>query len=397
MHAKDETDPAGERWAGAGHSTQSDSAQAGQDAVVDAVRGKDPRLVVVFASPRHDLDALAAAAAEAAGPAQLIGCSSAGELSRHGHTSSSVVALALGGRGFSSASAAGSADVDGPRTAGEQVAGCLESVEDLGQRVLILLADAGAGDPQDVVRGAYSVAGAAVPLAGACAGSDRPGGEVRQFHGGRVLSRSVVGAALSSSAPLGVGVRHGWQPAGEPLLVTASHATTLETLGERPALDAYLELVDAPAGARSDPEAFSRLARLHPLGVASPRRREMHVRALMAPDFERGTLRCAAEIPQGTLVWMMRGVPENVMAAGDAACAEALAALGGAAPLGVLAFDCVSRAELLGPELEREGTRRLIAATGGAALAGFRSYGEIARTHGLTGYHNQALSILAIG
>ena len=118
MHAKDETDPARERWAGAGHSTQSDSAQAGREAVVEAVRGKDPRLVVVFAAPRHDLDSLAAAAAEAAGPAQLIGCSSAGELSRHGHSSSSVVALALGGRGISAASAAGSADEDGPRHGG---------------------------------------------------------------------------------------------------------------------------------------------------------------------------------------------------------------------------------------------------------------------------------------
>ena len=123
----------------------------------------------------------------------------------------------------------------------------------------------------------------------------------------------------------------------------------------------------------------------------------MHVRALMAPDFERGTLRCAAEIPQGTLVWMMRGVRENVMAAGDAACAEALARWAGRRRWACWRSTASSRAELLGPELEREGTRRLIAATGGAALAGFRSYGEIARTHGLTGYHNQALSILAIG
>jgi hypothetical protein len=34
---------------------------------------------------------------------------------------------------------------------------------------------------------------------------------------------------------------------------------------------------------------------------------------------------------------------------------------------------------------------------GGAPVAGFYTYGEIARTSGITGFHNQTLVVLALG
>jgi hypothetical protein len=33
----------------------------------------------------------------------------------------------------------------------------------------------------------------------------------------------------------------------------------------------------------------------------------------------------------------------------------------------------------------------------GAPLSGFYTWGEIARTRGITGYHNQTLAVLAVG
>jgi hypothetical protein len=33
---------------------------------------------------------------------------------------------------------------------------------------------------------------------------------------------------------------------------------------------------------------------------------------------------------------------------------------------------------------------------GGAPVAGFYTYGEIARTHGVSGFHNQTLVVLAV-
>jgi len=40
---------------------------------------------------------------------------------------------------------------------------------------------------------------------------------------------------------------------------------------------------------------------------------------------------------------------------------------------------------------------RVAEVAGGAPVAGFYTYGEIARTHGISGFHNQTLVVLAVG
>ena len=218
------TVPAVERWAGAGHSDDSDPARAGAEAVAAAIGGDDPRLVLVFASPRYSFDALLPAARQAAGSAELIGGARAGE---------GVSAFALGGRGFTAASAAAKLTRAGSREAGEQAARCLRGLGDeLPHRALIVVADPPAGDSQEVARGAYSVAGVTVSLIGGSTDAGPEPGPTTQLHGDRMLSGSVVAAALASEAPFGVGVRHGLEPRGGPLLVTATHGTAVETLND---------------------------------------------------------------------------------------------------------------------------------------------------------------------
>ena len=363
-----ETDPA-ERWAGAGHSSDSDSARAAHEAVAAAITGEDPRLVVVSASPRHDLDALAGAAQEAAGPAALIGCSGG----------SGVSAFAVGGEGFAVATAFADLEEGGSRSAGEEAARCLDGIDpELPHRALVLLPDGLAGDPQEVVRGAYSVAGAAVSLAGGCAGG--------QIHAGRTGSGTVVAAALGSTARFGVGVRHGWRPRGDPLLVTASEGKRLLTLNDRPALDVYLERHRI-----RDEAEFGLIALLHPFGVAAARGRENQVRAVVGADFEARTLSCNSEVPAGTLIWPMTGEPEQVARATTLACHEALAGLAGRPPRGLLALDSVARAGV------SDARARIAVASGGAPFAILRTSGEIARTRGSLGFHSHALAVLAIG
>jgi hypothetical protein len=72
-----------------------------------------------------------------------------------------------------------------------------------------------------------------------------------------------------------------------------------------------------------------------------------------------------------------------------------VAALGGRAPLGLLAFDCVSRSGMLGPEGTRAEVARLSRL--GVPLAGVYTWGEIARTQGINAYHNLTLTVLAVG
>jgi hypothetical protein len=110
-----------------------------------------------------------------------------------------------------------------------------------------------------------------------------------------------------------------------------------------------------------------------------------------------GWLHSAGEIPEGGLIWVMEGDEESVLQAAGDACRDAVAALDGQPPLGLLAFDCESRGGLLGPEGMRTEVERMAGGAGGAPVVGFQAWGEFARVRGISGYHNQTVVVLAVG
>ena len=70
--------------------------------------------------------------------------------------------------------------------------------------------------------------------------------------------------------------------------------------------------------------------------------------------------------------------------------------LDGRPPLGMIAFDCIARRGVLGDEGIKTEINRLAAMAPGTPVAGFYTYGEIARTRGLRGFHNQTLVVLTV-
>jgi hypothetical protein len=382
------------RWVGAGTSRAEDARTAGAEAAAGAVQGDDVKLLVVFASLAYDLTALVAGIRDVCPDAPLIGCSTAGEIAAGGPSESGVVLTALGGPGFSVACAVATGASANLRRAGAVVGECVERVEPRAHQVLLLLTDGLAGDQQEVVRGAYGVVGAAVPLVGGCAGDDLRMTRTQQLFGGEVLEDSVVAAAISSDAPVGIGVRHGWRRVGDPMLVTASTGNRVLSIDDQPALDVYLDRLEAPAEARTDAAAFTRFAMTHPLGLS--RRSGEEVRFVADADFADRSIGCIAEVPQGGLAWMMEGDRDSVLGATDEACRDALDGLEGRAPIGIMAFDCIARRGVLGEDGIVQEVRRIGEHTGGVPVAGFYTYGEIARTHGISGFHNQTLVVLAL-
>jgi hypothetical protein len=109
-------------------------------------------------------------------------------------------------------------------------------------------------------------------------------------------------------------------------------------------------------------------------------------------------LHCSSgDIPEGGLIWPMEGDVNTVLQAADDACQDAVARLDGAAPLGLIAFDCETRARFLGRAGCREEVERMSTHAEPAPLAGLYTWGEIARTKGIHGLHNQTLVVLAVG
>ena len=385
--------PGADRWVGAGGATAADVAVAVDEAWNTAVGGREPGLVIVFCSTAYPLAQVASAVQALAGDAPVIGCSTSGEVATNGPSESGLALWAIGGAGFDVHTGVGQGSSDGLRSAAAEAAACIEDVPDALTSVLVLLADGLCGDQMEVVRGAYGVAGASVPLVGGCAGDDLAMQRTEQLHGDRVLNNAVVAAAIGSNAPVGIGVAHGWATVGEPMLVTASDGVTVVGLDDRPALDAYLDGYDAPPEVREDAEQFVRFAMVRPLGIK--RRDRTEIRYVAGADFEQRTLTCIAEVPQGAAAHLMQGDAETVLSATDEACRAALDALEGRPPIGLLLFDCVARRSVLEDTGIRQEIDRVSTASGGAPVAGFYTYGEIARTKGAGGFHNQTLVVVA--
>ncbi len=391
--------PAGEgeeqtRWIRVGSSLASDTDLAVQEALQPLLPAGPPKLVLLFASPAHDLERAAALVVDALGEDVLIGCSTAGELAPDRSSLGGLTLWALGGEGFSVALGMGQGGPAGLRQAATEAARCLDRLQRRAHTVLVLLADGLCGDQAEVVRGAYDVAGVTVPLVGGCAGDDMAMQGTRQLFGRRLLRQAVVAAAISSDAPLGIGVSHCWEPRSPAMLVTSSTGTEVISLDDRPALDVLLEAFEAPPEVRSDPERFTRWATTRPLGIR--RRDRIEIRYVAGADFNRRSLHTIAEVPQGGLAHLMQGDGHSVLEATQQACEMAAAALDGAPMQGLLLFDCVARRSVLADDRIVEEVQRINRVRGDLPVGGFYTYGEIARTHGAGGFHNQTLVALAL-
>ncbi|EWM11383.1 FIST signal transduction protein [Kutzneria sp. 744] len=394
--------PDGRRWMGVGQSSTTEPRTAAAQAARSALSrsdsaGTDPKLLIVFSAITYDPALVRAGVRDVVGrDVPVIGCTTRGEICNGGANDGTVVVAAIGGPGFAVTTAAAE-DVRGrQREAGVELGQSVTEIPGLPHRVLVLLTDGLVREQEQIVRGCYSVLGASVPLFG---GSGADGWRMKQAYllcGDRVLTNAVVAATIHSEAPLSVGVRHGFRTVGEPMIVTGSQDGRIQTVDDRPALDVYLERLGAPPEAYRDKEALMRFALPRPLGLQ--RRNGVDARNVSTQiDLEGRSLGGGGNFDHGGLVWAMTGDEQSILAATDAACQEALAGLGGREPVGLLTISCAAIRAILDDDALRRDNARLAKWAEQAPFAGFYAYGEIARARGIHGFHNQTLTVLALG
>jgi len=114
-------------------------------------------------------------------------------------------------------------------------------------------------------------------------------------------------------------------------------------------------------------------------------------------DFEGRSIGGGAGILEGALTWALEGNPDSVLDAVTEACQDAVNALDGQPPIGLLTLSCVGCRAVLGDDGIRAEADRIGIEAKGAPFAGFYTQGEIARTRGVNGFHNQTLVVLALG
>jgi methyl-accepting chemotaxis protein len=190
----------------------------------------------------------------------------------------------------------------------------------------------------------------------------------------------------------GVGVGHGLRPASARMTVTRARANVLFQLDGRPAFEVYRDYASS-RGVSLTLETAGPFLIGNELGIyLFDRLHRARAPLEVGPD---GSLRLAAEVPEGASVCILDGEPDSMVAAAGEAAREAAQRLDGPAS-GVLVFDCVCRGMILKDAFHRE-----IEAVRGVfddvPVAGFLTYGEIARYGGkLDGWHNTTAVVVAI-
>lgn len=385
-------------------SSETDPHRAGAVAASRALEGPDPRLLVVFCSIRLDPYAVLAGIKEVAAGIPLIGCSSGAEIGVDGPGTGLVAVAAFGGSGFTVRTSAATGTRTAPREGGIEVARSAFAGMDGTNQLMLLLTDGLVEDQDQIIDGVYEMLGAGVALAGGAAATAllADGANANTFHmyDGEVLTDAVVAAAITSDGPFGVAMRHGFRQVGEPMVVTRSRKGRIHTIDNRPAVDAYLDRLGAPAEAYHDQEAFVAFSRLRPLCVLGRATEEVRFVTEHA-DLDEGSLVCVGDVPEGGMVWPLESDADSTIGAVDGVWPAAVAALGGRSALGFIAFDCGIRQDILSqaPAGDRvaEEVSRMVSQAGSLPFIGFYTWGEIARTRGVNGLHHQSLVLLAVG
>ena len=346
-----------------------------------------PDLIILFASPRYDQPTLLRALQARCEPKLLVGASSAGEFTSDTQGEGLACALALRSDEMEFRVGVGTRlSEDRARAARDIVA----SFQGLGvhaysYRSALVLADALAGHADDLVEELIVATSGKYQFFGGGAGDDAQFKRTQVFHGVEALSDAAVAVEIISKKPIGVGVGHGWEPASSAMRVTEVRGTVLVSLDGSPAADVFEDHAKATAQSfdRQQPLPFF----LHNIiGVATGDGHRLRVPLTVAED---GSIACAAPIPVGAKVNIMRATSSSAVDAAERATASAIQALGAHRPKAALFFDCVATRLRMGESFGREldAVRDLLGPA--ARYVGCNSHGQIARAAGqFGGFHN---------
>jgi hypothetical protein len=368
---------------------ESDSAEAGRElarGIRRAFKGAAADAVVVFASAQHDYQRLLDALAEEAGTEVIVGASSAGEFVRGARGEGRVSAMGIRSHAMQFAVGLGQGVAQDAEAAAGQVVRSFRGLQTppLPYRSALVMTDALAGHTDPLVEELTLRTAGNYRFFGGGAGDDGRFQQTHVFAGRQAHTDAVVALEILSERPVGVGVAHGWEPGSEAMRVTEAHENRLVSLNGTPAVHLFQEYAEV-TGQRldlKDPLPFF----LHNvIGIRSGDGYRLRVPLAVQDD---GSIVCAAAVPEGSVVHIMKTSNASAVLAARHATADALRALGGSRPAAGFVFDCVATRLRLGRDFEDEldACARLLEPAG---FVGCNTYGQIARAEGqFSGFHN---------
>lgn len=360
-----------------GSSAQPEAGQAGREAAQRAQEGvpSSRRLALVFGSSWFHQESLLNGVRSVLGEIELIGASTAGEITPDGPTSHSCVVVLMASDTVEWGLGMGLEVDRNPRQAGQRAAFTAAQALHGRSRVgFLLLGDGLATRYTEVTRGIQEVLGTRFLIAGGIAGDDLRFSQTYQYWNQQVVSRAVVGVLLGGSLKMGVGIQHGFAPISKPRHITRANANVLYELDRRPAASVYEEYFGQELVQRMQEEGLTRQGSMYPLGIQGDRPDQWLLRTVLSLQ-EDGSLLLSDEIPEDAWIQLMIGSKQLTLDAAYRAAQQAIRPLNRVAV--ALVFDSFVRRKFLGWQYAALEVARIRQALGPATpLAGCYTYGE---------------------
>lgn len=368
-----------------GYSLSADPVQAVRE-LHAAIHQPDAALVVFFCSTAYDLDRLGAEIATRFAGVQVIGCTTAGEITPLGYQDGSLTGFSIAGPGSRAAAIRIDRLGDCPISAGFLAAEELMNrfaaggpPADRGNTFGLLLID-GMSAREEVVVSTIHWAMGEIPLLGGSAGDDMRLSDTFVFHDGAFRSNAALLTLVQIDAPFRVFNTKHFRGTDEKLVVTRAdpeRRVVLE-LNAAPAAEEYARIVGCKVADLST-TIFGERTLMVRIGG------EYYVRSIQKVGDD-GSLTFYSAIEQGVVLTL--ATPGDLIEDLRELFGSLRADIGD--PQLIIGFDCVLRGLEMERRQARQAVSRLMAENN---VVGFATYGE--QYHAM--HLNQTFTGVAIG
>ncbi len=324
--------------------------------------------------------------------AQIVGCTTSGEISPNGVFDDSIQITAI--QWEKTVQRVAQTKMSGMQSSFEAAAGLAKQLKADSLRTVLVISDGLNVNGSELLKGFQSVLGE-IPIVGGMAGDGGSFVKTLQLYNETVSDNLVIAVGLYGNALItSSGALGGWKPYGPPRTVTKSEKNVVFEMDGKPALPLYRMYIG---------EAFSKglpgTGLKFPLAVIEEGKRDVEkIRTLLAVDAKNNSLTFAGNVEEGETVRLCQTNHDRLV---DGAGAAANLVMDGLSAnktnqTGLaLCVSCVGRkgvmAELVVDEVKL--VQQILGPQ--TSITGFYSYGELAPRPNTTDsvLHNQTMTI----
>ncbi len=361
---------------------------------IEEIKAIAPQLVIVMgATDVLKNGSVAKTLAASLGDAQILGCSTSGEIGNKGVSDEGVmIAAAHFDRSQVRTVSVELTSASQSHSVGNQLAVMLGKDADL--KGVFIVAPGVNINGSELVAGLREALPADVSITGGLAGDGTRFQETVTILGGEVFSSRVVAVGFyGKNIVFGAGSKGGWKPFGPARRVTKVESNVLYELDGKPALALYKEYLGAKAA------ELPASGLLYPLAILKEDRSTTGlIRTILNVDHEANSLTLAGDIPQGSMVCLMHTDVDSLAQGSSDAAKEAMGTTMQSDDTLSICVSCVGRRLVMGEDVDEEIESALSVLGNNTKMIGFYSYGEIApfAETQKAELHNQTMTITHI-